>query len=44
LAISRETFEKNMPTLSRDEYNERFLKFLNWIKDEQNVSIWRKNE
>ena len=44
LAISREKFEKNMPTLSRDEYNERFLKFLNWIKDEQNVSIWRKNE
>ena len=44
LAISREKFEKNMPTLSRDEYNERFLKFLNWIKDEQNVSIWKKKE
>jgi hypothetical protein len=44
LAISREKFEKNMPILSRDEYNERFLKFLNWIKDEQNVSIWKKKE
>ena len=44
LALSRENFEKNMPTLAQDENSKKFLQFLNGINDEYNVSIWKKKE
>ncbi len=45
LALSREMFEKNMPTLAKKWNNEKFLEFLNrWITDEFNVPIWKKKE
>ena len=45
LALSRERFEKNMPTLAKKWNGEKFLEFLNkGITDEFNVPIWKKSE
>lgn len=45
LALTKEKFEKRMPTLYKEENRDRFLEFLNdGIVDENNVSIWRKNK
>jgi len=45
MALSWDVFEKNMPTLFKEENRDRFLEFINkWITDEFNVPIWKKNE
>jgi hypothetical protein len=45
LAYTKETFEKRMPTLFKEENRDRFLEFLNdWIVDDNGVSIRKNND